>query len=83
MRDAQMDNSLNEIEPLADDVAQAAKHIGICRAKLYEEIREGRIDSFKVGRRRKVSRKAQHRYIFAREAETKMAREAETQEMTA
>ncbi len=73
-----MDNSLNEIEPLADDVVIAAKRIGICRALLYEEIREGRIDSFKVRSRRKVSRKAQHRYILAREAEERAAREAET-----
>ncbi len=77
-----MDNSLNE--PLADDVVIAAKRIGVCRALLYEEIREGRIDSFKVGNRRNVSREAQHRYILAREAEARAAREAEeTQESAA
>ena len=73
-----MDNSLNEIEPLADDVVIAAKRIGIGRAKMYEEIREGQIDSFKVGSRRKVSREAQRRFIRKREAEERAAREAET-----
>ncbi len=63
---------------LADDVAGAAQNIGFSRATGYIEIRSGRLESFKVGDRRLVSRKAQHRYILAREAEERAAREAET-----
>ncbi len=56
---------------LADDVAGAARNIGVSRAMAYIEIRSGRLESFTVGRRRLVSRNAQRNYIHAREAETR------------
>ena len=63
------------IEPLADDVAQASRNIGISRSMGYQEIRAGRLDSFTVGKRRLVSRKGQKRFIREREAEERAARE--------
>lgn len=41
-------------EPVAVDVATAAKIVGVSRAALYPLVMSGDIPSFKVGRRRLV-----------------------------
>lgn len=77
-------------EPLADHVPVAAKRIGISRAMAYIEIQAGRLESFTVGTRRNVTRRAQWQYVLDREAEERAKRKAkkgretdETQELTA
>lgn len=42
------------VEPLAVDVTEAARLIGISRAKAYELVMAGTIQSFRVGTRRIV-----------------------------
>jgi len=42
--------------PLADCVEAAAANLGISRAKTFEELAAGRLRSFKVGRRRLISK---------------------------
>lgn len=57
---------MNEaIEPLADPVPIAAGRLGICRAQLYIEIREGRLSARKAGRRTLVERSEQARWLSA------------------
>ena len=68
---------------LADDVDVAARRLGFCRAKLYTVIGAGEIDSFTVGRRRKISRAAQRRFIKKREAEERAARELAASQVAA
>jgi excisionase family DNA binding protein len=53
---------------LADPIADAAKRLGISRATAYLEINAGRLRTYTTGKRRMVSREAQHEYIRAREA---------------
>jgi hypothetical protein len=55
---------------LADDVPVAAKNIGISRAVAYREMKAGRLVSFTVGNRRKISRRAQAQYVEWRERES-------------
>ena len=50
-------------EPLADPVIVAAGRMGICRAQLYIEIKEGRITARKAGRRTLVERSEQSRWL--------------------
>lgn len=42
------------MEPLCCSVADAAKSIGVCRATIYNWMREGRISTQRVGGRRLV-----------------------------
>lgn len=42
------------MEPLACSVGDAAKSIGVCKATIYNWMREGRIDTTRVGGRRLV-----------------------------
>jgi len=53
----------NSIEPLADPVRDAAKRMGICRAKCYMEIAAGRLVARKAGRRTLVERTEQARWL--------------------
>jgi excisionase family DNA binding protein len=55
---------------LADDVATAARNVGVSRAFAYREIAAGRLRSFKAGKLRRVTRDAQREYVVARERET-------------
>lgn len=41
----------NNPEPLAYTVEDAVKASGLCRSRLYEELRAGRIEARKAGRR--------------------------------
>ena len=51
------------IEPLADSVVVAAKRLGICRAKAYQEISSGRLVARKAGRRTLIERAEQARWL--------------------
>ena len=51
--------------PLLLSVADAAEHLGIARASLYELIKAGGIEHVQVGRRRLISRQALVRFIEA------------------
>jgi excisionase family DNA binding protein len=42
------------MEPLCCSVADAAKSVGVCRATIYNWMREGRLSTSRVGRRRLV-----------------------------
>ena len=54
---------------LADSVGATAKRLGICRQTLYNEIKAGRILTFKIGNRRLISEEALQNYIARLEAE--------------
>lgn len=45
------------------DVKEAAEMIGICRSSMYKLIRQGEIESVKVGRLRKVEPSAVRDYV--------------------
>lgn len=52
-------------------ISEICMILGVCRDTLYREINSGRIQTFKVGpRRRFVSQEALQNYIKQREAET-------------
>lgn len=53
------------IEPIADAPADAAKRLGICRAKLYLEVSAGRLTARKAGRRTLIERTEQSRWLSA------------------
>ena len=57
--------NLSAVEPIADDPASAAKRLGVCRAKLYQEIAAGRLAARKAGRRTLVERAEQDRWLAA------------------
>lgn len=57
--------SLSEESQLADSVAEAARNLGISRAQLYIEHREGRIEFRYLGRRTLVARAAQQAWLEA------------------
>jgi excisionase family DNA binding protein len=46
-------------------IRQTASELGICRTIVYELIRNGRIGSVKIGRRRLISRNAIEAFIAA------------------
>ena len=63
-------------EPLADNPADAAHRLGICRSMLYAEIGAGRLRVRKFGRRTLIERSEQERWLTAlpyAEAETRAA----------
>ncbi len=47
-------------------VEQAARHLGIGRTALYQELTDGSLRSFKVGRRRLIPASAIDAYVAAR-----------------
>jgi excisionase family DNA binding protein len=51
--------------PMLLSVADAAKHLGISRASLYELVNQGAIDHVQLGRRRLISREALARFVEA------------------
>lgn len=55
--------------PLAVSPADAARLIGLGRTRLYEEIRSGKLRSFKLGKRRLIPITALQEWIAARETE--------------
>ena len=56
--------------PLAHHVYKAAELAGVSRATLYQEIKSGRLRTFKVGARRLISSDALRDWIRDREVET-------------
>lgn len=55
---------------LAYDVQEFCELLGIARQTFYDELTAGRIKTFCIGKRRKISRQAALDYIAARERET-------------
>jgi excisionase family DNA binding protein len=41
-------------QPLATSIAGAAKLASVCRSKIYDAIRDDKLKSFKLGRRRLI-----------------------------
>lgn len=54
---------MNEPETLAYQLRDAARVIGLSRAKLYQLFKTGELRSFTVGRRRLVARKDLEHYV--------------------
>lgn len=50
-------------EPLALDIREAAKAAGICRAQIYIELRSGRLQARKCGRRTLIEVEEIHRWL--------------------
>jgi excisionase family DNA binding protein len=46
-------------------IRQAAHDLGVCRTIVYELIRDGKIDSVKIGRRRLIPRDAVGAFVAA------------------
>ena len=70
-RDTRMPESPTDTAPrLAYTVNEAANLLSIGRTSVYEEVRLGRLRSFRAGGRRLFSREALLEYIAAREAES-------------
>jgi len=57
--------------PLAYTPAEAAELLRIARATLYRYIADGRIQSFTLGRARRISARAIDAFIASREAEAR------------
>ena len=55
---------------IAFSVPDAARLAGLGKSLLYEQIKQGKLRTFKVGNRRLVSRDALEEYIRQREQET-------------
>lgn len=55
--------------PLSHTIEETMAELNSSRATVYKEIRDGRLLSFKIGRRRFVSHEALVGYIRARERE--------------
>ena len=64
------------MEKLAFSVSETAKILGLGYVKTYEEIRTGRLRTFRVGRRRLCSAEALRDYIERCEAEERANRGA-------
>lgn len=57
-------------ERLSYSVAEAAELIGISKRYLFQRIKEKKIQTYRDGVRRLISRRALEEYIAAREAES-------------
>ena len=55
---------------IAFSIPDAARLAGLGKSLLYEQIKQGKLRTFKVGNRRLVSRDALEQYIREREQET-------------
>jgi excisionase family DNA binding protein len=56
------------VEPLAYGPPDAAKVLGISRARVYELIADGTLTSFKLGQRRLIRRETIERFLAGLEA---------------
>ena len=59
--------------PTSSTIEDFGKCHGLCRVTVYKEIAEGRLRTFKVGRRRLISYQAECDWITSREAEGRAA----------
>lgn len=64
-------NKETDLPKLAFSVEDAARVLGVGRTKIFSEISEGRMLSFKSGGRTLISLNALHKWIADREAESK------------
>lgn len=64
-------SSTVQTEPLAYDMLEVQRHLAIGRTFAYQLVREGKLRSFKVGRRLLVSRESLNEFIRSREASSK------------
>ena len=55
-------------DPLVDSIVEAAARLKVSRTQIFTEIRAGRLDRMKVGRRTLISRAAQARWVASHEA---------------
>lgn len=55
------------MEPLAFSINDTAKALGLGRTSIYAMIADGRLEAFKLGRRRLVKADAVHRLIAAQD----------------
>jgi len=55
----------NNAPPRLLSIRQAARELGVCRTVVYELIRDDKIKSVKIGRRRLISRDAVETFIAA------------------
>ncbi len=62
-------NEVNTSEQLALPLTKGAKLIGVGLSYCYELMKEGKLKTFRVGRRRMVTRQALQSYIDAQQAE--------------
>lgn len=58
---------MKEPEPLAYQLEQAFRLLGIGRSKGFELINTGELDSYTVGRRRYITRKALEAFVANRQ----------------
>ncbi len=57
-------------------VEDSAKLLDVSRATLYELIRDGRIESVKIGRSRRITREALERYVTSLQGSTPASSDA-------
>lgn len=55
---------------IGHSIGEVAELTGLCRQTLYNEINNGALRSFKVGRRRLISPQALHDWVRSREQDT-------------
>lgn len=60
---------MENLAQLTHSIPQAMEILGLSRAAVYHEINEGRLRTYRVGRRRFVSHDALRDFIRAREQE--------------
>ena len=60
---------MQNLSPLTYSIEQTMEALNLSRATIYAEINEGRLRTYKVGRRRMVSHDALANWIKARESE--------------
>ena len=58
---------------LVDSFDEARSNIGISRAQGYREVAAGHLETFMVGRRRKVTKEAQRKYVQLKQRESAKA----------
>ncbi len=71
------------MDKLAYPIPEAADLLGVGYVKVYELIREGELETFRVGRRRLCSAAAIQRYIERQEAEERRERAGADKSQTA
>ncbi|MDA9981524.1 helix-turn-helix domain-containing protein [Gammaproteobacteria bacterium] len=57
---------------LAHSIPDSADALSICTRKLYDEIAKGQIQTFKIGKRRLISKESLRAYIADRESVAKI-----------
>jgi len=63
-------NQVQQLQKLGYSIEEFAKLLGVCKQTIYNEINNGNLKTFKVGRRRFVSPQAGTKYIADREDAT-------------